>query len=70
MHLQTPRILAVRDMLHMWLSINSFGAYAPQIPRISVNAKPIGKASNAKALINRSLCSHNLTDKRTLVDPV
>ncbi len=48
MHLQTPRILAVRDLLHMSLMFNSFGAYAPQIPRISVNAKPIGKASNAK----------------------
>ena len=55
MHLQTPRILAVRDMLHMLLVINSFGSIDPQIHRMCSFVHPITVRSSAKALSLRNL---------------
>jgi hypothetical protein len=63
MHLQSPRTLESVTVMHMCLMFNSFGASSSSDPDRSVKAEPIGKASNAKALINKSLCSHNLTKK-------
>lgn len=63
MHLQSPRTLESVTVMHMSLMFNSFGASSSSVPDRSVKAEPIGKASNAKALINRGLCSHNLTIK-------
>lgn len=63
MHLQSPRTMESVTVMHMCLMTNSFGASSSSDPDRSVKAEPIGKASNAKALTNRGLCSHNLTDK-------
>jgi hypothetical protein len=55
MHLQTPRILAVRDMLHMLLMINSFGSIDPQIHRMCSFEHPILVRASAKALSLKDL---------------
>ena len=63
MHLQSPRTLESVAMMHMSLIYNSFGSTASSDSDRSVKTGPIGKASNANALISRDLCSHNLTIK-------
>jgi hypothetical protein len=63
MHLQSPRTLESMTVMHMSLMFNSFEAQGFSDYYRSVKAEPIGKASNANALINRSLCSHKLTQK-------
>ena len=55
MHLQTPRILAVRVRLHMSLTYNSFGSIDPQIHRMCSNEHPILVRASAKALSLRGL---------------
>ena len=62
-HPRTPRTFESSAVMRMSLMFNSFGASSSSDSDRSVNDDPIRVTSNAKALINRGLCSHKLTIK-------
>lgn len=55
MHLQTPRLSAVRVRLHMSLTYNSFGSLDPQALEMCSFEHPILVRSSAKALSLKDL---------------